>query len=109
MYALPFFKNAAEIYNIVIHFFRNHILDQICTTILDGENVDLSKMHLVFGLETDGSATEMRRAYKIKPEHLNCKVCKGSHQKKTGKKVHNSCELSPKMENPPPPPISQQF
>ena len=61
--------------NIVVHFFRNHILDQICTTILDGENVDLSKMHLVFGLETDGSATEMRRAYKIKPEHLNCKVC----------------------------------
>ena len=32
----------------------------------------------------------------------------GSHQKKTGKKLHNSCELSPKMENPPPP-ISQQF
>ena len=36
-------------------------------------------------------------------------VSKGSHQKKTGKKVHNSCELSPKMENPPPPPISQQI
>ena len=35
---------------------------------------------------------------------------KGSQQKKTGKKVHNSCELSPKMENPPPPPpISQQI
>ena len=28
---------------------------------------------------------------------------KGSHPKKTGKKVHNSCELSPKMENPPSP------
>ena len=32
----------------------------------------------------------------------------GSHQKK-GKKFHNSCELSPKMENLPPPPTSQQF
>ena len=31
---------------------------------------------------------------------------KGSHQKKV-KKFHNKCELSPKMENPPP--ISQQF
>ena len=28
--------------------------------------------------------------------------------KKKVKKVHNKCELSPKMENPPPP-ISQQF
>ena len=34
-------------------------------------------------------------------------ITMGSHQKK-GKKIHNNCELSPKMENPPPP-ISQQF
>ena len=31
----------------------------------------------------------------------------GSHQKR--KKFRNSCELSPKMENLPPPPISHQF
>ena len=35
-------------------------------------------------------------------------ITMGSHQKK-GKKFHNNCELSPKMENLPPPPISQQF
>ena len=29
--------------------------------------------------------------------------------KKKVKKFHNKCELSPKMENLPPPPISQQF
>ena len=30
-------------------------------------------------------------------------IYKGKPPKKTGKKVHNSCELSPKMANPPSP------
>ena len=40
---------------------------------------------------------------------MACLCAIGKPPKKTGKKVHNSCELSPKMENPPPPPISQQI
>ena len=47
----------------------------------------------------------MMKSFAAPTEHY---TCLGKPPKKTGKKLHNSCELSPKMENPPPP-ISQQF
>ena len=59
-------------------FFRNHLLDQICTTILDGENVDLSKVHLVLS-SWDWSWMDLlqkcEKLIKIGPEQLNYKVC----------------------------------
>ena len=53
---------------------RNHILDKICSIWYNGQNTLLAKPHLKTAFSHDSSPTELRKAHKIKKEHLECKV-----------------------------------
>ena len=58
----------------IYYFFRNHLLDKTLKTKINGQDVKLFKQILQIALKSDASPTEFRKAYKIKPEHLECKV-----------------------------------
>ena len=72
-----FYSTYSALYIKTIHYIlRNHLLDKTLKTKLNGLDVKLCKQILKTALNTDASHTEFRKAFKIKPDHIECKVSK---------------------------------